>query len=73
MPPVRGTRYVATLDIGIVNDRTVLTVMPTEETPTGRRVVLDRIVRWQGSRSAPVDLSEVRDTLLALTMELLLR
>ncbi len=69
VPPVRGTRYVATLDIGIVNDRTVLTVMHTEETPAGRRVVLDRIVRWQGSRSAPVDLGEVRDTLLALTMD----
>jgi hypothetical protein len=72
-PPVRGTRYVATLDIGIVNDRTVLTVMHLEETPAGRRVVLDRIERWQGSRAAPVDLGEVRDTLLALTMEYFLR
>ena len=69
VPPVRGTRYVATLDVGIVNDRTVLTVMHTEETPAGRHVVLDRIERWQGSRSAPVDLGEVRDTLLALTTE----
>ena len=43
VPSVRGTRYVATLDIGIVNDRTVLTVMHLEETPAGRRVVLDRI------------------------------
>jgi hypothetical protein len=32
-------------------------------------VVLDRIERWQGSRAAPVNLGEVRDTLLALTME----
>jgi hypothetical protein len=60
---------VATLDIGIVNDRTVLTVMHTEEAEGGRRVVLDRIVRWQGTRAAPVDLGEVRDTLLTLTME----
>jgi hypothetical protein len=30
--------------------------------------VLDRILRWQGSRTAPVDL-KVCDTLLALTME----
>ena len=51
------------------NDRTVLTVMHAEEAPAGRRVVLDRIVRWQGTRAAPVDLGEVRDTLLALTME----
>jgi len=60
---------VATLDIGIVNDRTVLTIMHTEQAEAGRRVVLDRIERWQGSRAAPVDLGEVRDTLLALTME----
>ena len=30
----------------------------------GRRVVLDPIDRWQGTRSAPVDLGEVRDTLV---------
>ena len=69
VPPVRGIRYVATLDIGIANDRTVLTVMHTEQAEAGRRVVLDRIVRWQGSRSAPVDLGEIRDTPLALTMD----
>jgi hypothetical protein len=69
LPPRPGVTYVATLDIGIVNDRTVLAVMHREETPAGRLVVLDRIERWQGSRAAPVDLGEVRDTLLALTME----
>src|SRR5487761_1066128 len=69
MPPVRGVQYVATLDIGIVNDRTVLAVMHTEDSPAGRRVVLDRIERWQGTHAAPVDLGEVRDTLLTLTME----
>jgi hypothetical protein len=69
LPPRPGVRYVATLDIGIVNDRTVLSVLHAEETAAGRRVVLDRIVRWQGSRAAPVDLGEVRDTLLALTMD----
>ena len=37
--------------------------------PPPARVVLGRIVRWQGSRAALVDLGEVRDTLLALTME----
>ena len=58
--------YVASLDVGIVNDRTVLAVMHAEETPAGRRVVLDRIDRWQGTRAAPVDLGEVRDTLIAL-------
>ena len=69
LAPVRRCRYVCTLDIGIVNDRTVLAVMHTEEAEGGRRVVLDRIVRWQGTKTAPVDLAEVRDTLLALTMD----
>jgi len=68
-PPRRGVQYVATLDIGIVNDRSVLTIMHREDTPDGRHVVLDRIARWQGTRTAPVDLAEVRDTLLTLTME----
>jgi hypothetical protein len=45
-------------------DRTVLAVMHAEETPDGRVAVLDRIDRWQGSKGAPVDLAEVRDTLI---------
>jgi len=65
LPPQPGVTYVASLDIGIVNDRTVLAVMHTEETAAGRRVVLDAIDRWQGSRTAPVDLGAVRDTLIA--------
>jgi len=65
LPPAPGVLYVATLDIGIVNDRTVLTVTHAEETPAGRRVVLDSIDRWQGTRAAPVDLGAVRDTLIA--------
>jgi hypothetical protein len=52
-PPVPGVTYVASLDVGVVNDRTVLAVMHVEETGTGRRVMLDSIDRWQGSRSAP--------------------
>ena len=70
LPPQRGRgRYVVSLDIGIVNDRTVMSVMHMEETAAGRHVVLDRIIRWQGSRAAPVDLGDVRDTLLELTMD----
>jgi hypothetical protein len=65
MPPIPGVTYVASLDIGIVNDRTVLAVLHAEETGAGRRVVLDSLDRWQGSKTAPVDLGEVRDTLIA--------
>jgi hypothetical protein len=69
LPPQPGVTYVASLDVGIVNDRTVLTVMHAEETPAGRKVVLDRIDRWQGTRAAPVDLGDVRDTLIARAAE----
>lgn len=64
-----GMGYVASLDVGIVNDRTVLAVMHAEETPDGRMVVLDRIERWQGSKAEPVDLADVRDTLISLCRE----
>ena len=69
LPPRPGLAYVVTLDVGIVHDRTVLTVMHAEDTAAGRRVVLDRIDRWQGSRAAPVDLAAVRDTLIARAAE----
>jgi hypothetical protein len=69
-PPRRGRgRYVITLDVGLVNDRTVVCVMHAEDTPRGRAVVLDRIERWQGTRDNPVSLTEVRDTIAALTMD----
>lgn len=69
LPPQPGITYVATLDVGIVNDRTVLAVMHAADTPAGRSVVLDRIDRWQGSRGTPVDLGEVRDTLISRARE----
>jgi len=69
LAPRLGVTYLVSLDVGIVNDRTVLTVMHAEETAAGRAVVLDRIVRWQGSRAAPVDLGEVRDALVSLARE----
>jgi hypothetical protein len=64
LPAVPGLEYVIGLDIGIVNDRTVMTVMHAEDGPGGRQVVLDRIDRWQGTRANPVDLGDVRDTLI---------
>ena len=69
LPPQPGVTYVASLDVGVVNDATVLTVMHAEGTAAGRKVVLDRIDRWRGTRAAPVDLGEVRDTLIARSAE----
>jgi phage terminase large subunit-like protein len=68
LEPVRGQRYIIGLDVGLKNDRSVATICHVEETgesvgrPTlseGRRVVLDRIAVWQGTRKEPVQLKEV--------------
>lgn len=69
LPPVRGRSYVVTVDIGVVHDRTVVTVMHREDDGHGRRVVLDRIVRWQGSRADPVPLAAVARTMAELSRE----
>lgn len=52
--------YAAALDLGVVSDRTVLTIGHRE----GDRVVLDRMVAWQGSRARPVDFAEVEATIV---------
>ncbi len=69
LAPQPGLTYVACLDVGVVNDRTVLAVMHAEDGPAGRTVVLDRIDRWSGTRGAPVDLGDVRDTLISRARE----
>jgi len=81
LAPVAGVRYVVTLDVGLVNDRTVAVVAHREE-PTGQpategltglelpwlggRVVVDCLLRWQGSRRKPVDLDEITETIADL-------
>lgn len=65
--PVRGTRYIIGLDIGLKADRTVATICHVEtlhDGQQGRRVVLDRIAVWQGTRKEPVQLSDVEAWLL---------
>lgn len=67
-------RYVAALDVGVVNDRTVLAVAHAEAvdgaTDEDRvRVVLDRLMVWEGSRSAPVSLDEVTATVQSISRE----
>lgn len=61
---VRGNRYVMGLDVGLVNDRTVLTVGHLERFEDGSVVVVDRQDVWQGSRKSPVDLQAVEATVL---------
>ena len=60
-----GTSYVAALDVGTRRDSTVLAVGHAEPSPWGRRVVIDRVWRWTGTRSDPVSLTDVEVALLA--------
>jgi phage terminase large subunit-like protein len=63
--PRPGVKYVIGLDVGLKNDRSVATVCHVEETAghlsdaDKRRVVLDRIAVWQGTRKEPVQLTEL--------------
>jgi hypothetical protein len=52
--------YAAGLDLGTVNDRTVLSIGHRD----GDRVVLDRMQSWQGSRKRPVNFAEVERFIL---------
>ena len=66
--PQRGVRYVVTLDVGVTNDRSVVTVQHREPGPDGApRVVVDVVRRWAGSRQAPVDLASVAATVHGLS------
>ena len=52
-------RYVASLDVGLVNDRTAGVVAHGEHRPGGVVVVVDRLAVWEGSRRRPVHLGVV--------------
>lgn len=57
---VSGFRYVVGLDLGLKNDRTVLTVCHAEPRDEGGPlIVLDRIVVLQGTKTSPVQLVDV--------------
>jgi phage terminase large subunit-like protein len=47
--------YVITLDLGLKRDRTVAAIAHQDD----RRIVLDRMGTWKGTRAAPVQLDEV--------------
>lgn len=59
LPPRPGVRYVLGLDVGLVNDRTVLTVAHGERRDDAVVVVVDHQEVWQGTKVNPVDLSDV--------------
>lgn len=63
--PRRGVRYSLGVDIGLKADRTVLAVVHAEHAPA-RRIVLDRMLVFAGSRERPVALADVETALLEL-------
>ena len=65
LKPRRRVRYTMALDIGTRRDSTVLAVGHVETTRAGRRVVVDRVMRWTGTHASPVSLVEVEEALLA--------
>lgn len=64
LPFERGRKYVMSLDIGLVNDRTALAVCHLERFDEASVVVVDRLEVWQGTRAHPVDLSLVEAAIL---------
>ncbi|MGA7419840.1 MAG: terminase large subunit [Acidimicrobiales bacterium] len=63
LEPQPGVRYVVTLDVGLTNDACVAVVAHAEQRgddkAEARRLVVDRIARWHGTKSSPVSLDEV--------------
>jgi hypothetical protein len=64
---VEGVRYVVSADLGVKHDRSVGAVAHSEpwvaEGKSGRRIVLDRIETWAGTRAQPVELAVVEEWL----------
>lgn len=59
LEPIRGTRYVIGVDLGLKSDRTVAAVCHEKD----GRVTLDRMAVWAGTRTRPVQLDEVEEWL----------
>ena len=66
LPPEPGRRYVILRDIGVTHDASVVSVMHAEPQfdesgePRSRRVVLDQLRVWKGTRHHPVSLADVQ-------------
>lgn len=64
--PAQGVRYVISVDVGLVHDRTAVAVLHQEvrERESGKRTVLDRLDVFQGTRDEPVRLGDVEATIV---------
>ena len=66
-PARPGVEYVMGVDIGLRHDRTVISVCHAErdeDDPRRRRVVLDRMIVFEGSRAREVQLVDVEATIV---------
>ena len=65
LDPVPGRTYITAVDVGLVNDRTVVVVAHAEHNGQDPPVVVvDRLWRFQGTKRRPVDLSTVEAVIL---------
>ena len=68
--PRAGVSYLISVDLGLVNDKTVVAVGHLEpispEPGALKRVVIDSLRRWRGKRTRPVQIGEI-EIHLALT------
>jgi Terminase large subunit, ATPase domain len=55
LEPREGVRYVLTADLGLVHDRSAVTIAHAE----GDDVVVDRLALWEGTRRRPVRLGDI--------------
>ena len=67
-----GTRYIISVDLGLVNDKSVVAVGHSEpmspEPNAPKRVVIDSLRKWRGSRKSPVQIDDV-ESYLVLTSQ----
>lgn len=64
LEPEAGRRYAMSLDLGLVRDRSVLTISHTERRDGRLVVVVDRQQVWRGTKDRPVALGDVEQAIL---------
>jgi phage terminase large subunit-like protein len=62
--PRPGVRYVIGLDVGLKHDATACAIAHAETGAGATRVVLDRLITWQGTRLRPVKLDDIERAVL---------
>jgi hypothetical protein len=74
LKPKEGVRYLITVDVGIVNDATVMVISHKEPLEQDKalgpqRVVVDHIERWKGTKKKPIQLARVENWLVDTSRE----